>query len=498
MAMQGSGIDRRTLLGAGAAAVVTMSPARGAETKAQLGVAAAAANAESEPKKKLSELIADFVVGFDLKNAPPLAIERTRLAFTDTLGVMLAGSREHVTQIACEMVKQEGGAPAAGVVGQSFRASPQLAALANGVAAHAMDYDFSYIMGQPMAPIIPALLPLAEQTRATPSDVMAAFIVGFEVGSRMARANVTQSLAGGWHAVGTIGTTAAAAACARLLKLPAAQIPDVIGISASLAGGLSSNFGTLTKPLHAGQAARNGLMAAQLASRGFTANPSALEGNNGYYRAFARGLDVTFAPFQDLGRSFDIVDRGFKPKRYPCGGLGHTAIDATLEMREALLPRLADIAGIKASITRYAAARIGPTYPVSIENAKFSMPYLAAPTLLHGAPMLAALTAPAIADTRVRAAARLVSVAIDPEFADIFEESPSRVIVSFTDGSRLERLRYYASGTLQFPLTPAQIEAKFMDCAAQAVDKERAGRIFAALQTLGEAPSFDALWPLLR
>ena len=209
-------------------------------------------------------------------------------------------------------------------------------------------------------------------------------------------------------------------------------------------------------------------------------------------------LDVTFAPFQDLGRSFDIVDRGFKPKRYPCGGLGHTAIDATLEMREALLPRLSDIAGIKASITRYAAARIGPTYPVSIENAKFSMPYLAATTLLHGAPMLAAFTEPAIADARVRAAARLVSVAIDPEFADIFEESPSRVIVSFADGSRLERLRYYASGTLQFPLTPAQIEAKFMDCAVQAVDKERAGRIFAALQTLGEAPSFDELWPLLR
>jgi hypothetical protein len=191
-------IDRRTLLGAGAAALAAMSPARGAEVKSQLGVTAAPA--EGDPKKKLSELIADFVVGFDLKNAPPLAIERTRLAFTDTIGVMLAGSREHVTQIACEMVKQEGSAPAAGVVGQSFRASPQLAALANGVAAHAMDYDFSYIMGQPMVPIIPALLPLAEQTHATPSEVMAAFIVGFEVASRMVRANTTQSLAGGLRA----------------------------------------------------------------------------------------------------------------------------------------------------------------------------------------------------------------------------------------------------------------------------------------------------------
>ena len=214
--------------------------------------------------KKLSELIADFVVGFDLKTAPPLAIERTRLAFTDTIGVMLAGSQEHVAQIACEMVKAEGSAPAVSVVGQSFRASPQLAALANGVAAHAMDYDFSYIMGQPMVPIIPALLPLAEEAGASPAELIAAYIVGFEVASRMARANPTQSLAGGWHAVGTIGTIAAAAACARLIKLPAAAIPDVIGISASLAGGFSSNFGTMTKPLHAGQAARNGVMAALL------------------------------------------------------------------------------------------------------------------------------------------------------------------------------------------------------------------------------------------
>ena len=439
--------------------------------------------------KKLSELIAGFVVDFDLKRVPELAHERTRLAFTDTLGVMLAGSQEKVAQIACEMVKQEGSAPAATVVGQSFRASPQLAALANGVAAHAMDYDFSYIMGQPMVPIIPALLPLAEQAGATPAELTAAYMVGFEVASRMARANTTQSRAGGWHAVGTIGTTAAAVACARLMKLPAAAVIDAVGISASLASGLSSNFGTMTKPLHAGVAARNGMMAAMLAQRGFTASAVALEGTNGYFHAFARGLDVTFAPFHDLGRTFDIVERSFRPKLYPCGGLGHTAIDATLELRDTLLPRLGDIEGITASITRYAAARIGPKYPVSVENAKFSMPYVAAYSLIHGAPMLAAFTEKAIDDAEVRRAARLVSIAIDPEFAEIFEESPSRIIVRFRDGSKIERLRYYASGTPQFPLTPAQIETKFMDCAVQAVDKPAAAKIFATLQTFGTAPS---------
>jgi 2-methylcitrate dehydratase PrpD len=481
-------IDRRTLLATSGALLALSDRAHG-EDKAP------AAAAES---RKLSEMIADFVVGFDLKAAPPLAIERTRLAFTDTLGVMLAGSREKVAELACDMVKAEGAAPAASVIGQSFKTSPQLAALANGVAAHAMDYDFSYIMGQPMVPIIPALLPLAETTGASPSEVIAAYIVGFEVASRMARANPTQSRERGWHAVGTIGTTGAAAACARLLKLPAAAIPDVIGISASLAGSFSSNFGTMTKPLHAGQAARNGLMAALLGRRGFTASPAALEGTNGYFQAFSKGLEVSFAPFHDLGQTFDIVERGFKPKLYPCGGLGHTAIDATLELRPQLLPRLGEIAGVTASITRYAAQRIGSKYPASVENAKFSMPYVAAYTLVHGAPFLAAFTEEAIHDEKVRAAARLVSVAIDPEFADIYLESPSRIIVTFRDGSKAEKLRYYASGTPQFPLTPAQIEQKFTDCAAHAVDKATASRIFAALQTLGQAPSFEAFWPLVR
>ena len=485
-------IDRRMLLGAGAAGLLAAAQtARAEEAKTPTPPA-------TPGGKKLSELIADFVVGFDLKDAPPLAVERARLAVTDTMGVMLAGSQEKVARLACEMVKAEDSAPTCAVVGQSFRASPQLAALANGVAAHAMDYDLSYIMGQPTSPVIPALLPLAEATGATPADVVGAFIVGFEVASRMARANTTQSAAGGWHAVGTIGTTATAMACAKLLKMPASQIPDAVGISASLAGGFSANFGTMTKPLHSGQAARNGMMAAFLAQRGFTASPVALEGTNGYFRAFARGLDVTYAPFGDLGRTYDIVERGFRPKLYPCGGLGHTAIDATLEMRDQLLPRLGDIAGIQASITRYAAARIGDKYPVSIENAKFSMPYVAAYTLVHGAPKLAAFTEGAIADPRVRDAARLVSVAIDPEFGEMVDESPSRVIVTFKDGTNMWKLRYFASGTQKFPLTAAQVEGKFMDCAAQAMDKDAAGKLFAMLQTFEAAPSFEPMWPLLR
>jgi 2-methylcitrate dehydratase PrpD len=487
-------IDRRLFLGAAGVLTLAAQPALAQGT--QTGVKAEAKPADAAAKR-LSETIAEFVVGFDASTLPPLAAERVRLAFIDTLAVMLAGSREEGTGIVCEMVQQEGATPKVSVIGRSFRTSPQLAALANGVAAHIMDYDFSSLLGQPTSPIIPALLPLAESIGATPAEVTAAFIVGFEVCQKLARTAPEQTLAGGWHAVSTIGTMGAAMACARLLKVPRERIADVLGIAASLSGGLAANFGTMTKPLHSGSSARNAILAATLGRSGFTANATALEHPvSGYFHAFDRGIKVSFEPIAELGRRYDIVERGFRPKRYPCGGLGHTAIDATLDLRDEI--KVGDIAAIKAGITRYAASRIGSAYPTSIESAKFSMPYVAAYTALYGAPMLNAFTEEAIHDEAVKVLARKVSVAIDPEFADVMEESPSRVTVALADGRSVERVRYYASGTPQAPLTKEQVEEKFFSCAERAVDKTSATGIFAFLSRIEQESSFAPLWALVK
>jgi 2-methylcitrate dehydratase PrpD len=485
-----SAIDRRLFLGAAGALTLAAQSALAQETKP-------AAKSETPQAKRLSDTISDFVVGFDLAAVPPLAIERARFAFVDTLAVMLAGSREEGAAIVCEMVQQEGAAPKVSVVGQSFRTSPQLAALANGVAAHIMDYDFSSVLGQPTSPVIPALLPLAESVGATPAEVMAAFIVGYEVCQKLARTAPEQTLAGGWHAVSTIGTIGAAMACARLLKVPRERIADVLGIAASLSGGLAANFGTMTKPLHSGSSARNSILAATLGRGGFTASAIALEHPiSGYLHAFDRGIKVSVEPIAELGRSYDIVERGFRPKRYPCGGLGHTAIDATLELREQI--KVADITAIKAGITKYAASRIGSAYPTSIESAKFSMPYVAAYTTLYGPPMLQAFTEEAIRDDAVKALARKVSVAVDPELADVMEESPSRVTVTLADGRTVEKLRYYASGTVQAPFTKEQVEEKFFSCAERAVDKAAAAKIFAFLNRIDQESSFAEFWGLVK
>src|SRR3984893_2006507 len=264
-----STIDRRLFLGAAGALTLAGQPALAQETKTEKTT-----ETKTEPRptdaaaKRLSDTIADFVVGFDATTLPPLAVERTRLAFVDTFAVMLAGSREEGTGIVCEMVQQEEAAPRVSVVGQSFKTSPQLAALANGVAAHIMDYDLSSLLGQPTSPIIPALLPLAESIGATPAEVTAAFLVGFEICLRFARAAPQQSALAGWHAVNSIGTMGAAMPCARLAKAPRETIPDILGIAASLSAGAAAHFGTMTKPLHSGTGARNGILAASLGRAG--------------------------------------------------------------------------------------------------------------------------------------------------------------------------------------------------------------------------------------
>src|SRR5262249_28516416 len=148
---------------------------------------------------RLSVRIADFVTGFDLKQAPLLAIERARTAFVDTVGVTLAGSTEKPAEIVRDLVKEEGAAPQVSVIGSPMKTSPQLAALANGVASHALDFDFTFTQGQLMAPVIPSLLPLAEKLDATQSDVLAAFVAGFEVCARLTRANPTHNGVGAWH-----------------------------------------------------------------------------------------------------------------------------------------------------------------------------------------------------------------------------------------------------------------------------------------------------------
>jgi 2-methylcitrate dehydratase PrpD len=433
--------------------------------------------------------VAAFATGFDAASLPPLAVQRTNLAFIDSLGVMLAGSRSEPAHIMTEMVREEGAASHMTIAGRSLKSSAQLAALANGVALHALDYDVTTTAGQPTAALFPALLAVAEGHHSTPAEVFAAYIIGFEVALRLLRACPSFTAKTGWHSTGTIGTIAAAVACAKLLKAKPEAIVEAIGISSSLAAGLSVNFGTMTKPLHAGSAARNGVMAAVLAMRGFTGSAVALGGANGYYVDFFRDLDWSFAPFGDLGHRYDLVE---------IGGLAHTAIDAALAVRSMLGDRIDQIAEVHVGVTNQAAKYVSTSYPNTIERAKFSVPYVIATSFVNGSPRLGTFTDKAVADPRVKAFAAKISAAPDPEFATSMDPNPARIVAVLNDGKRVESLIKYPIGSTQVPMSKEQIEAKFLDCAVPTLDLATARRMFAQWQSLHTQTTFATLWPLLH
>ena len=370
-------------------------------------------------------MLAEFVVGFDIKQVPPEVIERARVAFIDTIGVAVAGSHEEVSHIVAEMVKAEGSAPQCTIVGQSLRASPQLAALANGVANHAMDYDFTFLNGQSVAPVIPALLPVAEVTNATPADVLGAFIVGCEVAARIMRSSPRHDqrrrLAHHRHRRRHRG----GGGLRKLMKLPVDKVANAIGISVSLASGLPVNYGTMTKPLHCGNAARNGVMAAMLASKDFTSHAAAFEGNNGFYRDLRpRAADRLRAVQRSRQAAGISSTTGYSIKYYPSGGRGHTAIEAALMLRDKIGSRLNEISNIHCWVSPSSAKRVNADYPPDVEAAKFSAAYVIAYSLVHGIPKIKAFTPEALKDERIRAMAKLVTAGADPNLSDALRREP--------------------------------------------------------------------------
>src|SRR3954453_18874156 len=241
--------------------------------------------------------VAAQVAAMSFDDLPADLVELARQCVLDWVGVTVAGSREPVTRILLDDFEDQGlGAGPAGatVVGHRMRLPVLDAALVNGTASHALDYDDvnEALVGHPTVPILAGLLALAESRHDSGRDLVPAFLAGYEAECRIGRAVGVDHYQRGFHATGTVGTFGAAAACSRLLGLDAAGTAVAFGIAGTQAAGLKSMFGTMGKPLHAGKASANGLLAARLASRGFTANPAVLETEQGFGEAAAGGLDV--------------------------------------------------------------------------------------------------------------------------------------------------------------------------------------------------------------
>ncbi|HEY2989405.1 MAG TPA: MmgE/PrpD family protein [Candidatus Binatia bacterium] len=439
--------------------------------------------------------IARFVAGLQYEAIPPQALASAKAAALDCLGVALAGSRDECAKIAAQIARQEDAKQETTVFGQGFKSSALQASFANGVAAHALDFDHSFtIMGQPTAPIIPAIFSLGESLGAGGRQMIEAYAAGFETTAKLVFA-LRDSTQDGWHAPGTLGALGAAAGCAKLLRLDAREVEMALGITASLAGGVVCNFGTMSKPLHVGAAARNGVLAAKLAQSGYTANARAIEAREGFCATFYH-MAPNDGPLEELGRSYALVTEGIRIKPYPCGGLTHQAIDAVLGLRAKHGLTADAVEAIDVDVTQHTYNRIAFRVPENGIQGKFCMGYLLARAIIDGKVSLDAFTDAAVRDPAVLKLAEKIHMKLDPSLKASNEGGrPCRVTVRLKNGGTYSREVQHAKGSPEVPMTADERKEKFTACARQVLDEASTRR---ALETIEGLETLADIRPLCR
>ena len=440
--------------------------------------------------------IAEFAANLKYNQIPQAAREEAKKAVRDCLGVALAGSREEDAKICAEIARQEGAREEATVYGQRFKTSAIHAAFANGTAAHAMDFDHSFtLMGQPTAPIIPAIFALGETLGASGRQILEAYAAGFEATAKLVL-SLRDARQDGWHGPANLGVFGATTGCGKLLGLNAAQIQMSLGIAASMASGVVANFGTMTKPLHAGLGARNGVTAAKLARSGFTANGHAIEAGVGFLDMFYHESPVDSRPIEELGKTYALETDGIRIKPYPCGGLTHPTIDATLELCQKHGIEAGMVDSVQADVVKHTYSRIAFKIPQNGIQGKFCMPYLLSRAIIDRNVGLDVFTDEAVRDPDILELAERIEMRLDPNLkASGAGGRPCRVTIRLKNGQTYSLEKEHAKGSPEVPMTVDQLRGKFTDCARQVLDRETTDR---ARESIERLETLDDIRPLCR
>ena len=456
------------------------------------------------------------IAAFVIEAMPPAeARSRAVAAILDTIGVALAGSTEHAARIVRETLEPSGArnlglwerrtnesadrraAGPCSILGVSLHGSAADAAFANGTAAHALDFDdMCFVsLAHPSAPLVPAIMAAGELTGASGPAVLDAYVVGFEVQARFGRLMNPRHYQRGWHCTSTLGVMSAAAGAARLLGLDAESAAHAFAIAASSASGLKENFGTMVKPLHAGLAARDGVIAALLAKAGMTGSERAIEGPQGYLRALDSERDDLDREIADLGRRWEILDTGITVKLYPsCAGT-HPTLDAILDLRAEHGFAADGIARIDVDVDPIVPTILIYDRPESALEAKFSLPFCVAAACVFGRVGIDTFDAAALSDPRVKALMECVSTRVDDE---IGRDKPSlteaRVRVTLKDGRTLTKDAHGARGYPEHPASAADVEKKFLGCASRVMPLDRATALYQNLAGIESSASVADLF----
>jgi 2-methylcitrate dehydratase PrpD len=455
--------------------------------------------------------VLDFISSARLAGFPPEAVAVGKRCIIDGLGVMLAGSTQPAAAVLAEHARAAGASAAATAFGpRPFKTSVATAALLNGTSGHALDWDDTQLatspdrifglLTHPTIPPLVASLALAEARHASGSELLEAFLTGFEVECKIAEAIHPNHYKMGFHSSGTIGTFGAAAAAAKLLGLDRTQTAHALAIAASSASGIRVSFGSMTKPFHVGRAAQNGIVAAELAARGFTGGADALDPPWGFFATFSHGGGFDASRIVGkLGNPQTIVWPGVAIKPYPCGVLGHPTMDA---MRRLVVENDVDAARIVAIRVRAGSNILNPLRYAIANNeleAKFCPAFMVSAIALRRKAGIREFNDEFVQSAPVQALMRKVERVLDPKIeAQGWEKIRSTVEVDLDDGRKLvahadERYR----GGPDRPFTRDELHEKFTDCASLVHEPGRRDEIFRVVERLEDLGDVAALAALL-
>jgi 2-methylcitrate dehydratase PrpD len=432
---------------------------------------------------KPTETLARFITSTNFEDVPGDVVEKSKWAIADGLAVTFGG-RQVIGSLVISFVESMGGNPESTVVGSECKTNPPLAAFANTTMSHVMDYDDinESMGGHPTGPVLGAVLALGEKLGASGKACLLAYMIGVEAETKIGRALIETLYVSGWHPTSVLGVMGSAAACGKLLGLNHEQMVMALGIAGSFAGGLKQNFGTLTKSLHVGQAAKNGVIAALLARDGWTSAPDILEGDVGYSNLFCgRGKFDLSLMTDHLGAPWDIADPGITLKKYPCCGSIHPALEAMLSLRDNANLAVDEVKELSCSVHPSKQHILVNPRPQTGLAAKFSIEYCMARAVIDDRISMTHFLDANVRDEVINGLLPRISILQDPEMP----EWGSRVAVETVDGRTLSETCNELPGIDSYQ----DLAAKFNDCAAPIIGADRSKSVFEAIQRFDDIPN---------
>ena len=435
--------------------------------------------------------LAQRVAAVKYEDLPSDAVHWAKVGVLDTVGVTLAGCNEDTARLAARALGA--GAGPSHVLGTDRRVSALDAAVINGAASHALDFDDcnNTFGGHPSAPVLSALFGLAYEVGASGREFIAAYVAGFECETKIALGVNFHHYMKGWHPTATLGVFGSAAACSHLLKLDAAQTAVALAAAASFSSGLKANFGTMMKPLHVGHCARNGLFAALLAREGYTANAkTAFEHKQGFLDVFnGPGTYDAAKIVSAWGKPWDIIEPGIAIKQYPCCGSTHPAIDAMLNIVREHDLKPADVERIESWTHTRRLEHTNRPNPQSELDAKFSVQYCLARAVIDRKVAIDQFEGDAYKDAPTREmTARVHAAAYTTAQFPADNHFGAEVKVTLKNGKVLSHKVNQPYGrTSKNPLTREQLKDKFVNCAVRVLPGERVEQLYNAIDGLEKA-----------